>query len=559
MTTPSTRGVTPLVDLHGRSAWSVLPALILGFFMIMVDTTIVNIAVPTLATDLDATYTEVGWVNSAYLLSFAVLLLVAGRLGDRYGPKPVFITGLVIFTLASAWCGFSSTIAVLITARVVQGVGAALMTPQTMSTITRVFPPRQRGAAMGLWGATAGVATIAGPLLGGVFIEYVSWEWIFFINIPIGLVALYFALRSLPRLETSKKYFDLVGVGLSVVGMFLFVFGLQEGETYDWSTITGPITVWSVIIAGLVVLAGFVLWQRHLGDRALLPLHLFGTRNFTLANISGMAVSFAMIGIFFPLTIFLQSILGLTPIQAALLNLPSSLISGVVAPIAGRLSDKIPAKWVVATGFALLTASVVWLAATVAPDVSGTAFIPAMCLFGVGTGCIFSPLANLATSGLDHRTAGAGAGAFNMIRQVGGVIGSAAIVATLTSRLAVELPAAARDAAASSGLPPQATQQFVDGFSQAAGNLTAGSAGMADQIPAGTPEAVRQQLMAMATTALHEGFASAVTQTLLLTAGVLVLGTIAAMAMRALHVTAPTAPDAVSEATGAEQVDADVE
>ena len=167
--------VVPLVDLHGRSAWSILPPLILGFFMIMVDTTIVNIAVPTLQTELDASLVAVGWVNSAYLLSYAVLLLLAGRLGDRYGPKPVFVVGLAVFTLASAWCGLSGSIGMLVAARVVQGVGAALMTPQTMAMITRVFPPRQRGAAMGLWGATAGVATIAGPLLGGLFVE--SWGW----------------------------------------------------------------------------------------------------------------------------------------------------------------------------------------------------------------------------------------------------------------------------------------------------------------------------------------------------------------------------------------------
>ncbi|MFE4465971.1 DHA2 family efflux MFS transporter permease subunit [Oerskovia sp. NPDC056781] len=522
----------PLVDLGGRSPWSILPALCLGFFMIMVDTTIVNIAVPTLVDTFDTTLTAVGWVNSAYLLTYAVLLLLAGRLGDRFGPKPVFVLGLVVFTLASLWCGLSGSVEMLIVARAVQGVGAALMTPQTMSMITRVFPPRQRGAAMGLWGAVAGVATIAGPLLGGVFVETWGWEWIFFVNIPVGVVALVLALRSLPSLPTNKRSFDMVGVALSIVGLFLFVFGLQEGETYHWGTVVGPLNIWTIIGLGVLVLAAFVLWQRHLGDRALLPLTLFRSRNFSLANVSGAAVSFGMIGIFFPLTIFLQSILGLSPLEAALINLPGSLVSGVVAPFAGRLSDRIPGKWVVATGFALLTASVVWLSVAAAPDASAWAIVAPMTLFGIGTGALFSPLANLATSGLDHRTAGAGAGAFNTFRQVGGVIGSAAIVATLTSRLSATLPAAPRDASA--GLPAELREQFVEGFAAAGGALTGGAQHM--ELPAGIPPEAAAQIREAATTALHQGFSLAVGQTLLVTAGVLVIGLVAALAMRATHV-----------------------
>ncbi|WP_435739002.1 DHA2 family efflux MFS transporter permease subunit [Cellulosimicrobium sp. PMB13] len=533
MDAPAPRaGVVPLVDLHGRSAWSILPPLILGFFMIMVDTTIVNIAVPTLQRELDASLVAVGWVNSAYLLSYAVLLLLAGRLGDRYGPKPVFIAGLVVFTLASAWCGLSGSIGMLVAARVVQGVGAALMTPQTMAMITRVFPATQRGAAMGLWGATAGVATIAGPLLGGVFVETWGWEWIFFVNVPVGVVALWLGLTRLPRLATNKRTFDVLGVVLSVVGLFAVVFGLQEGGTYDWGTITGVVTVWGVIGLGLAVLVAFVWWQHRLGDGALLPLKLFRSRTFSLANVAGMSVSFAMIGIFFPLTIFLQSILGLSPLHAALINLPGSLVSGIVAPIAGRLSDRVPAKWVVATGFGVLAVAVGWLAAVVAPGASVGAILAPMTLFGIGTGCVFSPLANLATSGLDARTAGAGAGAFNTTRQVGGVIGSAAVVATLTARLAVTLPAAAQDAAAS--LPEAVRQPFLDGFASAGGSLEGGS-GMPD-LPAGVPDDVARQVGEAATSAFHAGFATAAGQTLAVTAAVLVVGLACALGMPRRHV-----------------------
>src|SRR4051812_19158855 len=453
MTTESPRA---LVDLHGRSPWSILPALCLGFFMIMVDTTIVNIAIPSLITAFDADLTAVGWVNSAYLLTFATLLLVTGRLGDRFGPRPVFMLGLVVFTLASLACGLSGTIGLLIAARAVQGIGAALMTPQTMSMITRVFPPQKRGAALGIWGAVAGVATIAGPVLGGILVQSAGWEWIFYINIPVAVVALWFAVTRLPTLPTANRSFDGLGVVLSVGGMFLLVFGIQEGATYDWGTITGPITVWGVIGAGVLVLVAFVLWQRHLKADALLPLSLFHSRNFSLSNVAGAAVTFGLTGIFFPLTLFLQEVLGLSPLNAALVGLPGSLVSGIVAPFAGRLSDRVAAKWVVSTGFLLVSISVFLLAIAIEPDAAIWQLVLPMTLFGVGTGALFSPLASLATSGLDQRTAGAGAGAFNTTRQIGGVIGSAVIVALLTSRLAGTLPAAGPGEAAEPppALPP---------------------------------------------------------------------------------------------------------
>ncbi len=538
-----------LVDLHGRSPWSVLPPLCLGFFMIMLDTTIVNVAVPTLMKDLDADVTAVGWVNSAYLLTFAVLLLVTGRMGDKFGPRPVFISGLVIFTLASLWCGLSGTVELLIVARAVQGVGGALMTPQTMSMITRVFPPQKRGAAMGLWGAVAGVATITGPVLGGILVP-IGWEWIFYVNIPVGVVALVFALRNLPKLPTANRSFDGLGVALSVVGMFLFVFGLQEGSTYDWGTIRGPITVWGVIAAGLLILVAFVLWQRHRGDDALMPLRLFHSRNFSLSNVAGAAVTFAMTGIFFPFTIFLQVALGMTPLQSALVGLGGSLLSGVVAPFAGRASDRVPGKWIVALGFAILV-GVVWMLSVLAtPDVEVWKLVVTMCFFGIGTGCLFSPLANLATSGLDHRNAGAGAGAFNTNRQIGGVIGSAAIVAILTSRLGIEIPNAAQDAATQ--LPEQARQPFLDAFAHVDQGALAGGGAGGFPTPEGVPADVAAQIQQAALDAVHTGLSTAVSQTLLLTVAVLALGLVSALAMKGVkpqHHGAPT-PEQAAAAVG---------
>jgi len=521
-----------LVDLQGRSPWSILPPLCLGFFMIMLDTTIVNVAVPTLMDELHADVTSVGWVNSAYLLTFAVLLLVTGRLGDKYGPRPVFVVGLVLFTLASLACGLAPSVGWLIAARAVQGVGGALMTPQTMSMITRVFPPMKRGAAMGVWGAVAGVATITGPVLGGLLVP-IGWEWIFFVNIPIGVVALFYALRNLPKLPTADRRIDGIGVALSVIGMFLFVFGLQEGSTYDWGTIAGPITVWSVIGAGVVVLVGFVLWQRHLGADALMPLTLFHSRNFSMANIAGFAVTFAMTGIFFPFTIFLQVGLGLSPLRSALVGAGGSILSGIVAPFAGRLSDKIPGKWIVATGFAILTVVVFALHELIEPDADVWKLVVVMCFFGIGTGFLFSPLANLATSGLDHRNAGAGAGAFNTNRQIGGVVGSAAIVALFTSRLGIEIPNAAQTAAQS--LPEAMRQPFVQAFAHVDQDALAGGSSGAFPVPDGVPADAAKQFTDAAMQAVHSGLAVAVSQTMLLTVVVLAIGLVAALVMKGIR------------------------
>jgi EmrB/QacA subfamily drug resistance transporter len=200
--------------------WPALWALVIGFFMILVDSTIVSIATPAIMTDLDTDVTSVVWVTSAYLLAYAVPLLIAGRLGDRIGPRTLYLAGLVVFTLASVWCGFTGSIGMLITARVFQGLGAAMMTPQTMAVITRIFPADQRGRAMSLWGAVAGVAMLVGPILGGVLVDTLGWEWIFFINAPVGVIAFLLAVRLVPRLETHQHRFDWFGVALSAIGMF---------------------------------------------------------------------------------------------------------------------------------------------------------------------------------------------------------------------------------------------------------------------------------------------------------------------------------------------------
>ena len=432
--------------------WPALWSLVIGFFMILIDTTIVSVANPRIMQGLHADINSVIWVTSAYLLAYAVPLLITGRLGDRFGPKKLYLSGLVVFTLASLWCGLSGDVRVLIAARVLQGLGAAMMTPQTMAVITRIFPPDRRGSAMAVWGATAGMATLVGPILGGVLVDGLGWEWIFFINLPVGVVGFILALRNVPALSTHPHKFDIPGVLLSAVGLFLLVFGIQEGETYDWGTIAGPISVWGLIIAGIVVLAAFVAWQRFNKGEPLLPLALFRDRNFSLANIGITTVGFTVTAFSLPLIFYYQLVRGLTPTQSALMMVPMALISGGLAPVVGKLVDRVNPKYITATGLVLMAVALLWNSALMQPDTPILMFLLPSAVLGFANAGIWAPLSTTATRNLPPRQAGAGSGVYNTTRQIGAVLGSAAIAVLIQSRLAAELPSAGPGGSAGEGL-----------------------------------------------------------------------------------------------------------
>ncbi|TDO43255.1 EmrB/QacA subfamily drug resistance transporter [Kribbella sp. VKM Ac-2527] len=451
--------------------WPALWALVLGFFMILVDSTIVSVATPAILTDLHSDVGTVVWVTSAYLLAYAVPLLITGRLGDRFGPKKLYLTGLAVFTLASVWCGLTGTIEMLIVARVFQGLGASMMTPQTMAVITRIFPADQRGRAMSLWGATAGAAVLVGPILGGVLVDGLGWEWIFFVNAPVGVVGFVLAMRLVPDLPTHEHKFDLLGVALSTIGLFCLVFGIQEGQKYDWGQISGPLSVWSLIIAGLVVIALFLLWQARTKSEPLLPLTLFKDRNFSLANTAITTVGFAITAMAFPLMLYAQTVRGLSPTRAALLLVPMAVISGALAPFVGRLTDKASPRYI--AGFGLLCCSVAlfWLSQVIEPAVPIWELLLPIALLGVANGFMWAPLGSTATRNLPMHQAGAGAGVYNTTRQVGAVLGSAGIAALMESRLAANLPAAAGGSVGAEGagggkLPEALHQGFSDAMAQ---------------------------------------------------------------------------------------------
>ena len=453
---------------HDRP-WPALFALCLGFFMILVDSTIVSVATPAIIEDLRAEVNSVVWVTSAYLLAYAVPVLITGRLGDRFGQKRLYLIGLTVFTLSSLWCGLTGSIEGLIVARVFQGIGASLMTPQTMAIITRIFPAERRGQAMSLWGATAGVATLVGPILGGVLVDSLGWEWIFFINIPVGIIGFVLAWRLVPRLATHPHRFDWLGVALSGAGMFLLVFGIQEGHQYDWSTITGVITVPRLIVAGIVVFAAFLWWQATNKNEPLIPLGLFADRNFSLANLAISTMGFAITAMAFPLMLYAQLVRGLSPTRAALLLVPMAVMSIVLAPGVGRLTDRLHPRLLTGFGFMAIIASLAWLSRVMTPDSRTWEILLPMALLGIGNAFVWAPTSATATRNLPMHRAGAGAGVYNATRQFGAVLGSAAIAVLIDERLAANglVFAAGEGRAASAGLPDSVRGPFSEAMAQA--------------------------------------------------------------------------------------------
>ena len=424
-------------------AWHALWALVIGFFMILVDATIVSTAIPAITAGLHTDISGVLWVTSGYLLAYAVPLLVTGRLGDRFGPRTVYLWGLAVFTGASLWCGLAQDVTVLVAARVVQGLGAALMSPQTMTVITRMFPARTRGSALGIWGATAGVATLVGPLLGGLLVDLAGWRWIFWVNVPVGLFALWRAAVHLPRLPSRSHSFDVLGVLLSGLGLFLMVFGIQEGQTYHWSTVWGPVTIPVVIGAGAVVFAAFLVWQRVTPAEPLLPLGLLRQRNFTLANAAMAAVSLTVNSMIIPAMLYLQVVRGLDPTVAALSYAPMSLLSAVLAPAMGRALARVSPRSLALPGMLVMAAGLAAYAWSLRPGTPVWLLAVLTLVIGLGSALIWSPVSLTATTDLAPDVVGAGSGVFNATRQVAAAVGSAMMAVLMQAQLAANLPVGA--------------------------------------------------------------------------------------------------------------------
>jgi EmrB/QacA subfamily drug resistance transporter len=515
--------------------WLVLAILCLGFFMILLDTTIVNIAVPKLSVGLNANLEQILWIVNAYTLTYAGLLIIGGRIGDLYGPKRLFLIGLTIFTAASAVCGLAATPAQLIAARSIQGVGGALLTPQTLAIITVIFPPHRRGSAYGIWGAVAGLATIAGPTFGGWLVTSLGWRWVFYVNLPIGIATLVLAAKFLPGLRFNRKLrLDWRGTCLASLGIFLIAFGLIEGPSHRWGRVWGPVSIPVVLGAGLVVLLLFVWQQRvYRGRDPLVPSGIYADRNFAVMSGVIAAISFGMLGLFLPLVIFLQSILSLNALQAGLILAPMSIASIAAAPMAGRLADRYGGKDTLVTGLVLWAGGiglVLW--ATSIYDQRGS-MITGLVIAGFGLGMTFAPLQSIAMRNVAAKSASSAAGLMNTSRQLGALLGSAVTGAVLQTQIAAHLGPAARQDVQS--LPEHFRPWLLDGFEKAAGTargIEVGAGQSGGHIPADLPSSVKPAIDLVAQQIWHDAYIPAMRTTLIIPVVVLAVAVIVALFTR---------------------------
>jgi len=440
MTAPTTPTADAAPDRE-RNPWLILLVLCGAIFMLLLDTTIVNVAQQKIKVGLNADLSQIQWILDSYILAFAVLMLSFGRLGDVFGRKKMFVVGMAIFTAASGLCGISGWIAdligipgatALIVARVLQGIGGALMMPQTLSLIMVAFPPHKRGAAMGVWGSVVAMGAVLGPLIGGYIVTSYPWEWVFLLNIPVGIVAILATLSIVPesRDPLASGKLDFGGVIFSATAIFALVHALIEGPKFGW---TSPQTLGLLALSAAIFVI-FVWWERRVPD-AMVKLELFGIRNFWVANVIGMAIPFGLFGIFFPLTIFLQGALGMTPLEAGLTTMPMSLMLMVVAPISGRLSDRIGARWILITGLTMVTVGIVLITSQISTSTNWRSLLPALLVTGIGMGMTFAPMTAAAMSQVPPRISGSASGILNTSRNIGQLLGIAVLGSVLQSRL----------------------------------------------------------------------------------------------------------------------------
>src|SRR6266851_29109 len=433
--------VAPPTQRVALRTWGALAVLCLGAFVVVLDTTIVNIAIPNIMTGLHASLDQVLWVLNAYTLVYAALLITGGRLGDLYGPRRLLIVGVVVFAGASIGCALAPSAGILIAARVLQGVGGALMTPQTLAMISMIMPANRRGPAIGLWSGSAGLAAAVGPSLGGVLVTTAGWRWVFLVNVPFGIAAIAGAYALLPGVVPGRRHrLDFGGIALATLGLLAVVFGVVEGQRFAWSTITGPVTIPAVLAAGVVLLAGFVFWERGQPE-PLMPPKLFAARSFAVSAWVVFVFQTVMLALVVVASLFFQSALRMTALDAGLALAPMPLTFMLVGPLAGRLADRVDIKFILMGAMLVAAGGVGWLMASVSTAATSATFIPALVVTGAGLGCGFAVVMTVGMRGIGPQFAGAAAGVLNTFRQVGGAMGAAIAVALLQSRLSLVGPA----------------------------------------------------------------------------------------------------------------------
>ena len=394
----------------------------IALFMVSLDNLVVTTALPVIRRNLHATISQLEWTVNAYTLTFAVLLLTGAALGDRFGRRRLFALGLLLFTGASAAAALSTSANALDIARAVQGVGGAIVTPLTLTILSAAVPRERRGLALGIWGGIGGLAIAIGPLVGGAIVDGVSWHWIFWLNVPIGLVLAPLALARLDETRGSDASLDVPGLGLASVGLLGIVWGLVRGNAHGWTSLGVVLP----IVAGAALVAGFIAWERR-ARSPMLPLHFFRDRTFALTNVASLFMFFGMFGSIFLLAQFFQTVQHMTPLAAGLRILPWTAMPIFVAPIAGALSDRIGGQRLMAVGLALQAGGLAWLAASQSPTVPYGHLVVPFLISGTGMALFFAPVANVVLSSVAAQHEGKASGATNAIRELGGVFGVAVL------------------------------------------------------------------------------------------------------------------------------------
>jgi EmrB/QacA subfamily drug resistance transporter len=399
----------------------------LALFMVSLDNLVVTTALPVIRRDLHATISQLEWTVNAYTLTFAVLLLTGAALGDRFGRRRLFVIGMLLFTGASAFAALSTSANALDIARALQGVGGAIVTPLTLTLLSAAVPAERRGLALGIWGGIGGLAVALGPLVGGAIVSGVSWHWIFWVNVPIGLVLATLAYSRLEESHGGDRALDLPGLGLASTGLLGIVWGLVRGNDHGWTSagIVAPIVV------GTLLVAAFVAWELR-ASSPMLPMQFFRDRTFTLTNVASLFMFFGMFGSIFFLAQYFQTVQGYSPLQSGLRILPWTAMPMIVAPIAGALSDRIGGQRLMAAGLALQSAGLLWIAAVSTPTTPYIDFVGPFVLSGIGMGLFFAPVANVVLSSVRPEHEGKASGATNAIRELGGVFGVAVLAAVFS-------------------------------------------------------------------------------------------------------------------------------
>jgi EmrB/QacA subfamily drug resistance transporter len=398
----------------------------LAVFMVTLDNLVVTTAIPVIRRDLHAGISGLEWTVNAYTLTFAVLLLTGAALGDRFGRRRLFAIGIAIFTAASAAAALAPTIGVLDAARAIQGLGGAIVMPLTLTILSAAVPEERRGVFLGAWGGISGLAVAFGPLVGGAVVDGISWHWVFWLNVPVGVVL----LALVPRLAESRGPFgsvDLRGLALVSAGLFGIVWGLVRGNSVGW----GSAEIVGALLAGAAVTALFVAWELRT-EHPMLPMRFFRNRTFALANVAAMLMSFGMFGSVFLLAQFFQTVQGYSPLGSGLRILPWTAMPMLVAPVAGALSDRIPASRIIGTGLALQAIGLGWIAAVSTPTTPYAELIAPFAVSGVGMGMFFAPIANVVLGSVRAEEEGQASGANNAIRELGGVFGVAVLASVFS-------------------------------------------------------------------------------------------------------------------------------